>query len=144
MKIIHLKHDDFGATSWIPDVYLKQYFQPAFSAAVLNGASSVMVNSGSVSGVPATHSKAMLTSILRTELGCEDCLAVTDWQDVEKLHGYHHTAATPGAAIVQALEAGVDMSMVPDNLGFPQILEQLVLNMTVLMQTIGLSRGSSA
>ena len=99
-------HDRTDA--WIPDAYLKQYFQPSFGAAVANGASSVMINSGSVNGVPTTQSKAILTSILRTELGCDDCLAVTDWQDIEKLHGYHYTAATEGEAIVQALDAGVD------------------------------------
>ena len=103
-------HDRTDA--WIPDAYLKQYFQPSFGAAVANGASSVMINSGSVNGVPTTQSKAILTSILRTELGCDDCLAVTDWQDIEKLHGYHYTAATEGEAIVQALDAGVDSKMV--------------------------------
>eukprot|EP01046_Picozoa_sp_COSAG06_P119221 COSAG06_NODE_66462_length_254_cov_0.670968_1_plen_57_part_01 len=48
-------HDRTDA--WIPPAYLKQYFQPAFEAAVRNGATSVMINSGSVNGVPATQSK---------------------------------------------------------------------------------------
>ena len=117
-------HDRTDA--WIPPAYLKQYFQPAFEAAVQNGASSVMINSGSVSGVPATQSKSLLTTILREELGCEDCLVLTDWEDVEKLQGYHHTAATPAQAVKLALDAGVDMSMVPQDLSFPQQLEQLV------------------
>ena len=116
-------HDRTDA--WIPPAYLKQYFQPAFEAAVRNGATSVMVNSGSVNGVPATQSKPILTSILRTELGCSDCLVLTDWKDVEKLQGYHHTAGTSAQAIELALAAGVDMSMVPQDLTFAEQLEQM-------------------
>jgi beta-glucosidase len=39
-------------------------------------------------------------------------VAVTDWQDIEKLTFYHNVAATPAEAIMLALDAGVDMSMV--------------------------------
>lgn len=127
-------HDRTDA--WIPPAYLKQYFQPAFEAAVRNGATSVMVNSGSVNGVPATQSRSLITSILRTELGCDDCLVLTDWQDVEKLQGYHHTAGTPAQAIELALAAGVDMSMVPQDLTFPQELEQMVVSGTISLSRI--------
>eukprot|EP01052_Picozoa_sp_SAG31_P045347 SAG31_NODE_8241_length_1491_cov_1.175287_2_plen_275_part_01 len=127
-------HDRTDA--WIPPAYLKQYFQPAFEAAVRSGATSVMVNSGSINGVPATQSKALLTSILRTELGCDDCLVLTDWADVEKLQGYHHTANSSAQAIQLALDAGVDMSMVPQDLSFPQVLEEMVLAGTVARSRI--------
>jgi beta-glucosidase len=53
-------------------------------------------------------------------------LVLTDWQDVEKLQGYHHTAGTAAEAIELALAAGVDMSMVPQDLTFSQDLEQMV------------------
>lgn len=128
-------HDRTDA--WIPDAYLKQYFQPSFEAAIRAGGKSVMINSASINGIPAHASKVLLTSILRQELGCVDCVALTDWQDIEKLHQYHNLASTPAEAIVLALDAGVDMSMVPffDNpAGYPffaDVLLDLVTNGTV-------------
>ena len=35
----------------------------------------------------------LLTTLLREELGFEG-VAVSDWQDIEKLNSYHHVAAT--------------------------------------------------
>jgi beta-glucosidase len=67
--------------AWIPDAYLKQYFQPAFAAAVAAGAPTTMINSASINGVPAHASRALLTDVLRTELGFAG-VAVTDWQDI--------------------------------------------------------------
>lgn len=116
--------------AWIPDAYLKQYFQPSFEAAIGEGTFSVMINSGSINGIPAHASKVLLTDILRTELGMNG-VAVTDWQDIEKLQIYHALAATPSEAIQLALNAGVDMSMVPDDYSFPDTLYALVMNSTI-------------
>lgn len=70
--------------AWIPDVYLKSYFEPAFKAAFDAGILTTMINSGSVNGVPAHANSRMLTDILRDELGFRG-VAVTDWQDIEKV-----------------------------------------------------------
>jgi beta-glucosidase len=64
-----------------------------------------MINSGSVNGVPAHASAALINGILRTELNWTG-MAVTDWQDIEKLQFYHNVAATPSVAIQLALDAG--------------------------------------
>jgi beta-glucosidase len=52
---------------------------------------------------------------------------VSDYQDIEKLTFFHHVAATYEQGIEMALEAGIDMSMVPLDYSFPSILEKLVL-----------------
>jgi beta-glucosidase len=48
---------------------LLQYFLPSFRAAVQAGATTVMVNSGSINGIPVHSSRELLTDLLRNELG---------------------------------------------------------------------------
>jgi len=112
-------------SAWIPERMLRRYFLPSFDAAISAGAGTVMVNSGEVNGVPMHASYKYLTEVLRDELGFEG-VAVTDWQDIEKLVYFHHTAADNTEAIMQALDAGIDMSMVPLDLSFPIALNQMV------------------
>lgn len=51
-------------------------------------AQTIMINSASINGVPVHASKSLLTDMLRDELNFGG-VAVTDWQDIEKLHSYH-------------------------------------------------------
>lgn len=111
--------------AWIPDAYLRQYFAPPFAAAMAAGASSVMINSASINGVPVHASAPILTDLLRSELNFSG-VAVTDWQDIEKLYFYHQLAANNTQAVTMAVEAGVDMSMVPLDLTFGPALLSLV------------------
>eukprot|EP00743_Colponemidia_sp_Colp-15_P001508 GILK01001648.1.p1 GENE.GILK01001648.1~~GILK01001648.1.p1 ORF type:complete len:798 (-),score=157.36 GILK01001648.1:163-2418(-) len=111
--------------AWIPKHYLKQYFVPSFQAAVDAGMTTVMVNSASINGVPVHASKELLTDLLRTEMGFEG-IVVTDWEDIKKLVSYHRLAANDEEAVLMAVEAGVDMSMVPLDTSFADILFNLV------------------
>ncbi|KYR01502.1 beta glucosidase [Tieghemostelium lacteum] len=111
--------------AWIPERMLRRYFLPTFKAALDAGAGTIMINSGEVNGVPMHASHKYLTSVLRDELDFEG-VAVTDWQDIEKLHYYHKIAASETEAVVMALDAGIDMSMVPLDVSFPNILLKLV------------------
>lgn len=90
-----------------------------------------MCNSGSINGMPVHASRPILTDLVRKQMGFGDGLAVTDWQDIEKLHFYHHLAATNAEAVQLALDAGIDMSMVPLDLSFFTTLRDLVHNGTV-------------
>ena len=63
--------------------------------------------------------------MLRGELGFEG-LAVTDWQDIIYLHTKHKIAPTMKDAVKMAIDAGVDMSMVPMSLDFYYQLLELV------------------
>ena len=96
---------------------LREIYLKPFRAAVDAGAASVMVNSGEVNGVPVHASKELLTGLLREELGF-DGLIVTDWLDVKKLVSLHRLAATEREATRMAIEAGIDMSMVPSDPSF--------------------------
>ena len=109
----------------IPEITLREYFLPAFAAAVKAGAHTVMVNSSEINGVPGHANPYILKTILRDELGFEG-LVVSDWQDIEKLVNVHHVAADEKDAARIAILAGIDMSMVPSDYRFSDVLLQLV------------------
>ncbi|WP_183579542.1 glycoside hydrolase family 3 N-terminal domain-containing protein [Mucilaginibacter sp. X5P1] len=111
--------------AWIPDRYMREYFLPSFAEAVKSGAKSVMINSSEINGIPVHASKYLLTDILRGELKFTG-IAVTDWQDIKYLHDRHHIAATQKDAVMIAINAGIDMSMVPYDYSFCQYLKELV------------------
>jgi len=111
--------------AWIPDRYMREYFLPSFRAAVNAGAMSVMVNSSEINGVPVHSSHYLLTDVLRGELGFKGVI-VTDWMDIKYLNTRHHIAATQKDAVLIAINAGVDMSMVPLDYTFYDLLSQLV------------------
>lgn len=110
--------------AWIPDHYLREYFLPPFAQAVACGAHTIMLNSGEINGVPVHASHYILTDILRDELHFVG-LAVSDWEDIIRLHTKHHVAATPKEAVKMAVMAGVDMSMVPYDYSFYDYLLEL-------------------
>lgn len=124
--------------SYIPETVMREYILPPFKAAVEAGASTVMINSGEVNGVPVHGSKYYLTTILRDELGFEG-VAVSDWEDVIRLHTRHRVAATPKEAVRMAVEAGLDMSMVPMDYSFYDLLVELVQEGTISEDRIDLS-----
>lgn len=112
-------------TAWIPDRQLREYFLPTFRAAVDAGIATVMVNSGDVNGIPVHASRELLTDLLRTELGFRGVI-VSDWEDIIRLQTVHRVAASRRDAVKMALDAGVDMSMVPYNTSFIEDILALV------------------
>ena len=98
--------------SYIPEDALREYHLPPFKAAVDAGAHTIMVNSGIINGVPVHANYDLLTSLLKEELGFEG-LVVTDWADIENLHRRDRVAESDREAIKMAINAGIDMSMVP-------------------------------
>jgi beta-glucosidase len=96
---------------------LREYFLPPFKAAIDAGVATLMVNSGDVNGVPVHASRQLLTDLLRTELGFRG-VVVSDWEDIIRLNTVHRVAPTRRDAVRMALDAGIDMSMVPYNTSF--------------------------
>src|SRR5438067_12795910 len=111
--------------AWIPENYLREYFLPTFDAAVKAGAHTVMVNSAEINGIPGHINRHILTDILRDELGFKG-FVVSDWEDIKKLVTVWHVAATEKEATRMAVMAGIDMSMVPLDYSFADLLIALV------------------
>jgi beta-glucosidase len=98
--------------SYISPDALREYHLPSFIVAIEAGAHSLMVNSGIINGVPVHANHDLLTKLLKEELGFQG-LVVTDWADIENLHRRDRVAASDKEAIMMAINAGVDMSMIP-------------------------------
>ncbi|WP_375488954.1 glycoside hydrolase family 3 N-terminal domain-containing protein [uncultured Jatrophihabitans sp.] len=88
------------------------YQLPSYAKAVHAGALSVMVNSASINGVPATGSKYLLNNLLRKQLGFNG-VVISDWQDVMALQTKYHVVDSYEAAIARAVNAGIDVTMEP-------------------------------
>jgi beta-glucosidase len=112
-------------SAWIPENYLREYFLPSFAEAVRAGARTVMVNSAEINGTPGHVNRHVLTDILRGELGFKG-FVVSDWQDIQKLVTQWRVAADEREATRMAVMAGIDMSMVPSDYSFADILVRLV------------------
>ncbi|HEU4454594.1 MAG TPA: glycoside hydrolase family 3 N-terminal domain-containing protein [Longimicrobium sp.] len=109
---------------------VREIFLPPFAEAVRAGARAVMVNSGEIDGEPVHASRYWLTDVLRGELGFEGVI-VTDWEDVNFLHNRHRVAPTLKDAVRMAVEAGIDMSMTPNDFRFSDDLVALVKEGTI-------------
>ncbi len=111
--------------AYIPYNTLREIYLPPFAKAIQHGALTVMINSGEINGQPVHASKEILTDLLRTELKFRG-IAVTDWEDIIKLQMNHRVAATLKEATKMAVDAGIDMCMVPNDYQFSDLLLQLV------------------
>lgn len=110
---------------YIDDIQLREYFLPTFQAAINAGAATIMINSGELNGIPVHADKKILTDLLRNELGFKG-VAVTDWEDIMKLNNIHMVAPTLKDAVYMAIDAGIDMCMVPNDYNFTILLTELV------------------
>ena len=117
------------------DTELRERHLPAFEAAIEAGAHTVMVNSGLINGVPVHASYELLTDLLKEELGFQG-LVVTDWADINNLHSRDRVAVNHKEAVKLAINAGIDMSMIPYSLDFCDDLVALVNEGEVAMARI--------
>jgi beta-glucosidase len=120
----------------LPIRYLQDVFLPSYAGAIDAGAATVMVNSGSINNVPATASHFLLTTELRERLGFQG-VVISDFGDVPALASAYHIAPDFAGAIAKAVNAGVDVSMTPnDYLGWQAGLTQDVRQGLVSVQRI--------
>ena len=117
-----------------PQMIREKYFEP-FKAAALAGTLTMMVNSGSVNGVPVHASYEYLTKWLKEDLQWDGFL-VTDWADINNLFSREHVAKDKKDAIRMAINAGIDMSMDPYSVEFCILLKELVNEGKVPMSRI--------
>ena len=102
----------------------EKYFAP-FKECLKAGALSLMVNSASNNGVPFHCNYELLTQWVKEDLNW-DGMIVTDWADIANLHGRERVASTQKEAVKLAINAGIDMAMVPYDCQFAIDLKQLV------------------
>ena len=90
---------------------LREVYAEPFAAAIREaGLASIMNSYSSIDGVPVAASRAMLTDLLRGELGFAGTV-VADYFAVMQLHFNHMTAADPSESAIQALSAGLDIEL---------------------------------
>jgi beta-glucosidase len=85
---------------------LRDVFLPPYIAAVENGAQSIMVSFSSWNGVKMHAQRYLITDVLKGELGF-DGFVVSDWAGIDQVSPDYYQA------VVTAINAGIDMNMVP-------------------------------
>ena len=104
---------------------LKEIHAASFQAAIDAGAKSIMINSGLLNGMPVHANFEILTRLLREEMGF-DGMIVTDWKDIENFYDRDKIVSSQKEGVKLAINAGIDMSMVPYNFKFCDYLIELV------------------
>ena len=99
------------------------------------GALSIMTNSANVNGQKGLVNHEFLTKWLKEDLDW-DGMVVTDWGDIDGAVNCDHVAPTVKDAICMAINAGVDMMMVPSQFGYNAMLKELVQEGRVKMERI--------
>ena len=112
----------------------EKHFAP-FLEGIKAGALSVMVNSAMNNGLPFHANYELLTEWLKEDLNW-DGMIVTDWADINNLYTRDKIAGSKKEAIKIAINAGIDMSMVPYEWSFCTYLKELVEEGEVPMSRI--------
>ncbi|MGB1074952.1 MAG: beta-glucosidase [Flavobacteriales bacterium] len=116
--------------AYVPERQLREIVMPSFQAAIDAGAMSVMVNSGEMNGIPVHSNPWILQDLLREEMGF-DGVVVTDWEDIGYLHSRHMISGSYKESVRMAIEAGIDLAMVPTDYEFTELLIELVKEGTI-------------
>ena len=101
---------DQGDTQ-LSEADLRSIHLPPFQAAVDRGVGSVMISFSSWNGLKMHAGKYLITQVLKGELGFTG-FTVSDWAAVDQLDGQ---LGFTQAEVVAAVNAGLDMLMVPEN-----------------------------
>ena len=102
----------------------EKHFEP-FKEALRAGCLSLMVNSASNNGVPFHCNAELLTGWVKEDLNW-DGMIVTDWADIDNLYKRERVASSRKEAVKLAINAGIDMAMVPYDCQFCLDLIELV------------------
>lgn len=102
----------------------EKHFEP-FKEALNAGALTLMVNSASNNGMPFHANYELLTKWVKEDLKW-DGMIVTDWADINNLFTRERIASSKKEAVKLAINAGIDMAMVPYECQFAIDLKELV------------------
>ncbi|GAB6991444.1 beta-glucosidase BglX [Paenibacillus pini] len=88
---------------------LREYYLPAYKAALDEGCEMVMTSFNTVDGIPATGNEKLMRGILRDEWGFDGVL-ISDWASIREMIA-HGAAEDDCEAAYRAIRAGVDIEM---------------------------------
>lgn len=125
---------DRTPSSITPSDLREKYFEP-FKECLLSGALTLMVNSASNNGMPFHCNYELLTNWVKEDLNW-DGMIVTDWADINNLFTRERVASSKKEAVKLAINAGIDMAMVPYECQFCTDLRELVEEGEVSMSRI--------
>lgn len=90
---------------------LREVYAEPFAAVIRDaGLAAVMNSYTSVDGIPCAGSPAILSDLLRGELGFAG-VVVADYWSIPQLERFHRVAPSKGAAAAMALAAGLDLEL---------------------------------
>ena len=115
---------DRTPASIAPAELREKHFEP-FRECLRSGALSLMVNSASNNGMPFHCNAELLTGWVKEDLNW-DGMIVTDWADINNLYTRERVASSKKEAVKLAINAGIDMAMVPYECQFAIDLKELV------------------
>lgn len=127
---------------------LREYYLPAYKAALDAGAEMVMTSFNVVDGIPATGNRKLLRGILRAEWGF-DGVVISDWASIKEMVA-HGGAEDEKEAALKAIWAGVDIDMmtvsylnhlpelVEEGLVDEALIDEAVLRILQLKEKLGL------
>ena len=127
---------------------LREYYLPAYKAALDEGCEMVMASFNTVDGIPASGNEKLMRGILRDEWGFEGVL-ISDWASIREMIA-HGAAEDDREAAYRAIRAGVDIEMmtpcyvqhlpelVQSGLVDESLLDEAVLRVLQLKNKLGL------
>jgi beta-glucosidase len=120
---------DRGVTE-VDETTLRNTHLPPYAALIDAGARSIMVSFSSWGGMKMHAQAYLITEVLKGELGFSG-FVVSDWGGIDQISGDYYQA------VVKAINAGVDMNMVPsDYVRFIETLTKAVQAGNVPMSRI--------
>jgi beta-glucosidase len=120
---------DQGDTQ-MDEANLRTLFLPPYQATVEAGAQSVMISYSSWNDIKLHGHKYLITGVLKGELGFEG-FVVSDWAGIDQVDGDYYTA------VVTAINAGIDMNMVPQGYQrYLTVMKQAAENGDIPMERI--------
>jgi len=109
---------------------IRELFLPPYKAVVDSGAMSVMVSFSSWNGVKMHAQEYWITDVLKGELGFSG-FVVSDWGGMDQIDTDYYTS------VVTAINAGIDMNMVPyDYVRFIKSMQRAVMKGDISMERI--------
>ena len=117
----------------VDEATMREKYLPPYIAALGAGAKIVMASFSSWKGVNMHANRYWLTDVLKGELGF-DGFVITDWAGIDEIMPDYYQA------VVTAINAGIDMSMVP--MDYPRFIS--VMNQAIKDGDIALERVDDA